>query len=354
MSSLSPAQPFQIVPGPRARAFAPPKALRRDAAAFFQTLAHDYGDVSQVRFGNFHVYLLNHPDLIRDVLITRARMFSKGQGLQRAKRMLGEGLLTSEGEFHLRQRRLLQPVFLKSRIRHYAAAMGRRALQTSARWHDGQTLDMAREMSRLTLAVVGETLFSADIEGEARELGAALDTSIELFNALNSPLASLVERLPFGPSQTFRKARARLDTTIYRLIEERRAQAKQIESDHDDLLDLLLNARYEDGSAMDDAQLRDEAMTIFLAGHETTANALAWTWHLLAQNPQCAQKTRDEAHKVLAGRAPVYDDVEKLVWTRAVISEAMRLYPPGAARWRITPSNTRARAISFRATRLSC
>lgn len=317
------------IPGPPARSFgAPPALLRRDAAAYFQELARDYGDVAHVRFGSFEAYLLTHPDLARDVLVTRARLFVKGRGLQRAKRLLGEGLLTSEGEFHHRQRRLLQPVFLKSRIQLYARAMGLRAEQTSARWQDGQSVDMAREMARLTLAVVGDTLFSADVEGEAHELGQALDTSISLFNALSSPLQALYDLLPIGPARTFRLARARLDATILGLIEERRRALASGAEDRSDLLSLLLGARYEDGSAMDDAQLRDEAMTIFLAGHETVANALAWTWYLLAQHENVAARVREEAHQVLGGRAAVYQDLDNLPWTRQVIMESMRLYPP--------------------------
>ena len=324
-----PSPDFSPIPGPRVRAFGPPPALlRRDAAAYFQKLARDYGNVAHVRFGRFEAYLLSHPDLVRDVLVTRARHFVKGQGLQRAKRLLGEGLLTSEGEFHLRQRRLLQPVFLRSRIQLYASAMGKRAEQASARWQDGQRIDMAREMARLTLAVVGDTLFSSDIEGEAHELGAALDTSISLFNALSSPLADLYELLPFGPSRTFRLARARLDATILGLIEQRRDVLRRGQDEGDDLLSLLLSARYEDGSSMDDAQLRDEAMTIFLAGYETTANALAWTWYLLAQHPEIAARVREEARQVLAGRAATYENLESLRYTRQVIMESMRLYPP--------------------------
>lgn len=320
---------FQPVPGPKKRGFGIPKGAQRDPTGFVSTLARDYGDVANFQVGPLNLYLLSDPELIRDLLITNSRFFVKGEALQRAKRMLGEGLLTSEGEFHLKQRRLLQPVFLKNRIENYAAAMGRHAYKTATWWQDGQTIDITREMSRLTLAVVGETLFSADVEGEAQELGAALDKSLELFELLNSPLAPLIELLPFGPALTFKKVRARLDSTVYRMIEEhRQAGHDQTKQDNGDLLSLLLNARYDDGSAMDDTQLRDEAMTIFLAGHETTANALAWTWILLARHPQIAQQVSDEAHRVLGDRAATYDDLEKLIFTRQVIAESMRLYPP--------------------------
>jgi cytochrome P450 len=323
----APARPssrFRPIPGPKPKRFGLLSLSRVNPTVFLSDLARDYGDISQFRLGPTNAVLLNHPDLIRDVLVTNSRWFMKGEGLQRAKRVLGEGLLTSEGEFHLKQRRMLQPVFLKNHIRNYAAAMGRHAHQTAARWQDGQTVDIAREMGRLTLAVVGETLFSADIEGEAQELGAALDTSLELFDSLSSPLAPLFERLPFGPSKTFKEARGRLDATIYRLIAEHR----QSGHDNGDLLSLLLNARYDDGSAMDETQLRDEAMTIFLAGHETTANALAWTWILLAKHPEIAAQVQQEAKSVLGERPATYDDLEKLTFTRQVISESMRLYPP--------------------------
>ena len=321
---FAPSPEIQEIPGPHPPRFAFLRAARIDPTQFLTALARDYGDVAKFRFGPVNAYLLSDPELIRDLLITNARLLVKGEGLQRAKRLLGEGLLTSESKFHLQQRRLLQPVFLKNHLQNYAAAMGRHTLETAQSWTDGQSLDITRAMSRLTLAVVGETLFSADVEGEAQELGAALDKSLELFELLNSPFAPLFERLPFGPSKTFKEARGRLDATIYRLI----AEHKQSGHDNGDLLSLLLGARYDDGSRMDDDQVRDEAMTIFLAGHETTANALAWTWILLAQHPDIADKVSAEARAVLSERAATYEDVEKLTFTRQVIAESMRLYPP--------------------------
>ncbi|RYG59121.1 cytochrome P450, partial [bacterium] len=267
----APSTPYTKIPGPKKRRFGAPAAVLRDPTASLCQIARDYGDIVHFSFGPFDGYLLSHPDLIRDLLVTNSRFFMKGEGLQRAKRMLGEGLLTSEGEFHLKQRRLIQPVFLKKYLTTYADSMGRHALKTAQRWQEGQTIDIAREMGRLTLAVVGETLFSADVEGEAQELGQALDTSLELFAGLSSPFAPLLELLPFGPSKTFKDAKGRLDATIFRLI----AEHKKAGADNGDLLSLLVNSRYDDGTAMDETQLRDEAMTIFLAGHETTANALA-------------------------------------------------------------------------------
>jgi cytochrome P450 len=319
-----PSAPFEPPGPPRRRFGAPPAAARRDPTAYLQSLARDYGDVARFQFIRRDAYLLSHPDLIRDVLLTHSRRFMKGEGLQRAKRLLGEGLLTSEADFHLKQRRLIQPVFLKNHLQNYAAAMGKHAHQTAARWNEAQTVDMTREMGRLTLAVVGETLFSADVEGEAAELGAALDKSIELFNSLNSPFAPLFDLLPFGPAKTFQNARRRLDATIFRLIEEHR----QNEVKNGDLLSLLLSARYDDGTAMSNDRLRDEAMTIFLAGHETTANALSWTWVLLAQHPEIAARLGEEARRVLGDRPATYEDLDQLVFTRQVVSESLRLYPP--------------------------
>jgi cytochrome P450 len=320
----APEVPPARAPGPRRPLLGPPPELVRDPPAYMQQQARRFGDVSSLPLGRLNTTLISHPDLIRKVLVNDARLFHKGEGLQRAKRMLGQGLLTSEDEFHLRQRRLLQPVFLKARIQHYAEAMGRHAVATSRRWEDGQEVDMGREMSRLTLAVVGETLFSADVEGEAAQIGHALDEAMRLFNSLSSPLAPLYDKLPFGPSKQFRTARESLDRIIYGLIEARHRSNDA----PGDLLSLLLNARYDDGSAMDDEQVRDEAMTIFLAGHETTANALAWTWFLLAEHESVAQKLAQEAWHTLKGRAAGYDDLEKLPYTRQVVSESMRLFPP--------------------------
>lgn len=289
-----------------------------------EELTAGQGDVAEMKFGRRRAFVFNHPDLVRDLLVTNSRLFIKGEGLQRAKRVLGNGLLTSEGEFHLRQRRLLQPVFLKSRIRDYADAMGRHTVRVAQGWSDGRTMNVAEEMNRLTLAVVAETLFSADIQGDAHGIGESLDTALELFQRLNSPLAPLLELLPFGPMANFRKAKAQLDAVIYRLIDDHQASG----NDTGDLLSLLLGARYEDGSRMEPEQLRDEAMTILLAGHETTSNALSWSWMLLAQNPEIQRRLHEEAVRVMGNDQPCIDHLEYLTYARQVISESMRLCPP--------------------------
>jgi cytochrome P450 len=289
-------------------------------------LTERYGDLVYFEFGPQPMFMVNNPDYIRDVLVTHNRKFMKGEGLQRAKRLLGEGLLTSEGEFHLRQRRLAQPAFHRQRIAGYAATMVEYAARDCDRWRAGETRDVAREMMRLTLAIAGKTLFDANVEGEADEIGKALTTTFELFNSLTLPFVQLLDRLPLPANKRFEKARGRLDATIYRIINERRASGE----DRGDLLSMLISARDEegDGSGMTDEQLRDEAMTIFLAGHETTANALTWTWYLLSQHPEIEARLHAEVDEVLKGALPTAEDFPRLRYTEMVFAEAMRLYPP--------------------------
>jgi cytochrome P450 len=321
----------QNPPGPPRKIFAGHlAAMRRDAPQFLARLAREYGDVSCFHIGSLTLYLLNHPDLIRDVLVTHNRRFMKSEALQRAKRVLGEGLLTSEGELHLRQRRLIQPAFHRERIKGYARAMSDYARRTAERWDElgsGVEVDMSREMMRLTLGVVGKTLFDFDVEGEAKKIGAALDSVMEDYELLNLPFWWLLERLPLPRTRRFNASREYLDGIIYGMIEERRKDKR----DRGDLLSMLLLAQDEDLSTMTDRQVRDEAMTIFLAGHETTANALMWTWYLLSQNPGAEVKLHAELDAVLAGRAAAYEDVERLAYTRMVFAESMRLYPPAWA-----------------------
>jgi cytochrome P450 len=300
--------------------------LRRDPIGFLMNLAGQYGDLAYFKFGPQPVYLLNHPDYIRDVLVTHNRIFMKGEGLQRAKRLLGEGLLTSEGEFHLRQRRLAQPAFHRQRIAGYATTMVEYAVRLRDEWQPGEARDVAREMMRLTLAIAGKTLFDADVEGEADEIGKALTTTFELFNRMTLPFAQFLERLPLPATKRFQKARERLDATIYRIINERRTSGE----DRGDLLSMLIAARDEegDGTGMTDEQLRDEAMTIFLAGHETTANALTWTWYLLSQHPEVEARFHAEVDQALGGRLPSAEDYPRLRYTEMVLAESMRMYPP--------------------------
>ena len=326
-------------PGPR-RMFPLSGLLgyRRGPLPFFQNLAAQYGDISYFRLGPQEAFFLNHPDLIKDVLVTNHQNFHKGLALQRAKRLLGEGLLTSEEDFHRRQRRLAQPAFHRARIASYASVMTDYASETRARWRDGDTLDMSEEMMRLTLGIVGKTLFDADVVSDAREVGEAMTVVMDLFNTITIPFFELIQKLPLPQLRRFDAAKAKLDAIIYRLIEERRRSGE----DRGDLLSMLLLAQDTegDGGAMTDEQLRDEVMTIFLAGHETTANALTWTWYLLSQNEDVEAKLHEEVDRVLAGRLPAFADVAQLKYTEMVLAESMRLYPPAWATGRLAIAET--------------
>jgi cytochrome P450 len=279
-----------------------------------------------VKLGPQHIFLLNHPDYIKDVLVTHQRNFVKGRALQRAKRLLGEGLLTSEGDYHQRQRRLVQPAFHRQRVAGYGAVMVDYAARQGDRWQDGASLDVAHEMMQLTLAIVGKTLFDTDVESEADDIGDALTELIHMFSLLTLPFMDLMERLPLPSVRRFQRAKARLDSTIYSLLEARRSSGE----DRGDLVSMLLLAQDAEGpgGGMSNTQARDEALTIFLAGHETTANALTWTWYLLSQHPEIEQQFHAELDSVLQGRKPTVDDLPQLRYTRMVLSESMRLYPP--------------------------
>ncbi|HJQ36775.1 MAG TPA: cytochrome P450 [Thermoanaerobaculia bacterium] len=298
------------------------RVMQRDPIPFLTRLARDYGDAVQFQVGPQRLVLFNHPDLIREVLVARPHSFHKSRVMQRAKIILGEGLLTSERELHQRQRRLAQPAFHRDRIARYADVMIERAAAARERWRAGETIDVHHEMMRLTLSVVAKTLFDAEVEGEEDEIGGALTSLIDLFPMLINPFSTYLRRLPVPSTLRFRKAIARLDRTIYGIIEERRASGE----DRGDLLSMLLLAQDEegDGGGMTDKQVRDEAMTLFLAGHETTANALAWTWYLLGQHPEIA----DEMRSVIGDRLPTAADYPRLQFVEWVLAESMRLYPP--------------------------
>ncbi|MEP6619619.1 MAG: cytochrome P450 [bacterium] len=313
-------------PGPRRRfpgEFA--LAMTRRPLEFLPALAREFGDVAMFSVGRQPIVLLSGPEQIRDVFVTHAKQFHKGRGLERAKLLLGEGLLTSEDDFHLRQRRLAQPAFHRARVAAYGDVMTQYAERRGDRWRSGETLDVAREMAAYTLAVVGKTLFDADIEGEAHEIGEALAASIAAFNLTVLPFGEALLRLPFPAVRRFRRGRERLDATIYRMIRESRAAG----DDRGDFLSMLLLAHDTDGdgTGMSDLQLRDEAMTLLLAGHETTANALSWAFYLLSQHPQAEARLHAELDAL--GNAPLgAEDVTRLPYTRAVLAETLRLYPP--------------------------
>ena len=314
----------------------------RDPLAFFTNMARQYGDVAYIKMAAEHLFVVSDPAVIKDVLVTHNQNFHKSRGLERTKRLLGEGLLTSEDDLHLRQRRLMQPAFHRERIAAYASTMVEYADRIRTGWREGVTMDVAHEMSRLTLLIVGKTLFDTDVESQARDVGEAMAGLMDSFWTVMLPFGEALEYLPIPYLRRARRARERLDAIIYDMIRERRsgganpgrsgadlAGPRRI-TDRGDLLSMLLLAQDDEdkGRGMTDRQVRDEAMTIFLAGHETTANALTWTWYLLSQSPDVEQKLHAEVDSALGGRLPTVADVERLPYATRVITESMRLYPP--------------------------
>ncbi|HXH70975.1 MAG TPA: cytochrome P450 [Pyrinomonadaceae bacterium] len=306
--------------------------FRRDPTGFLQKLAK-LGDVTSFKMGGQLAFFLNHPDFARDLLITNNAKFIKGRALQRAKRLLGEGLLTSEGETHLSQRRMIQPAFHREKIKSYAESMTEYAAKMRDEWKDGEVRDIDKEMMHLTLQIVGKTLFSANVEDDADEIGAALTTIIEMFNYLLLPFSELLEKLPIPQVKRFNRAKETLDSIIYGIINERRKSGE----DTGDLLSMLLQAQDEEsGGRMTDEQIRDECLTLFLAGHETTANALTWTFYLLSQNPEKEAKLHEELKQVLQNeRIPTVEDLPNLIYTESIFAESLRLFPPAWALGRL-------------------
>lgn len=299
------------------------KEFRRDPLGFMTRIAREHGDVVGIRYYKYRVFIFNNPDDIAAVLVTHNRKFIKGRALRANKRLFGEGLLTSEGDVWRRQRRLAQPAFHRERIAGYADTMVKFAERMLQNWRAGAQLNVHDEMMGLTLAIVAKTLFDADVTKEAREIGDALEVVMQV-NTDPRRLLFVPAWLPTPANIAMRRAARRLDRVIYRIISERRAN----QHDAGDLLSLLLNAQDDDGSRMTDTQLRDEAVTIFLAGHETTAITLSWTWWLLAQHPHVEAKLHDELATVLRGRAPTFDDLPRLRYLEFILTESLRLYPP--------------------------
>jgi cytochrome P450 len=304
--------------------------LLRRRLEFFQEMARQYGDVSAYVMAGKQFFLFSHPDAIREILVVNSDAFNKGPVLRRSQSVLGEGLLTSEGDFHRRQRRIAQPVFHPQRMAAYTPIIVDYAKRTADRWVDGRSIDVHREMMRLSLEIVSKTLFGAEVDGEVAQIGGAMEIIVGRFTRLLTPLGPLLNRLPLPSNLIFTRSLARLHKTLDRFIAERQRSASAEPAGGLDLVTLLSRARDVEGDqgAMSERQLRDECMTIFAAGHETTANALTFTFLLLARNPAAEAKVHAELDAVLNGRPPTADDLEQLVYTRAAIAESMRLYPP--------------------------
>jgi len=293
---------------------------------YFLELARRYGPVSRLHGMRADVYLFDESDAIEDLLVTKARSFIKGRGIQRLRRLIGNGLLTSEPPEHIANRRLVQPAFHRKRIEAYGAGMIAAAQRRLAAWNDGDEIEIEHESMRITLDIAAETLFGgADLSADTEGIGSALTAVMETFPASVAPFGEVLDVFPFLPiTQKFRRARAQLDATVERLIAEHRRSR----DDSGDVLSLLLAARDEDGSGLSDEQIRDEVMTILIAGHETTAVAISWTIYLLQRHPEDAARIVAQLDAVLGGRRPALDDAPALTLVRAAFSESMRLYPP--------------------------
>lgn len=287
--------------------------------------AQEFGDIFYYRVGWIHVYFLNHPDLIDFVLVRHYQNFQKDRVIRNSRWLFGDGLLTSEGPTWKKQRRLAQPAFHRERIVSYARIMTQYAEHAVANWQDGSVVDIHQEMMRLTLAITVRALFHAEAEG-MQEISQALNVLVRNMSGARLMFPSFVRLVPRPGLLEFRRAVRKLDETVYRII-----RLHQQNADSGDLLSMLVAARDEDGGRMDNQHLRDEVMTFLLAGHETTALALSWAWHLLAENPEAEQRLHEELQGVLGGRVPTASDLPLLKYAEAVVKESMRLYPPAWA-----------------------
>jgi cytochrome P450 len=298
--------------------------FNRQRLDFFVRVARDYGPLASFRFGPRRMYLASDPDLIERVLVTDAKHYIKHFGARMYKPVLGNGLVTSEGDFWLRQRRLSQPAFLKSRVLSYAPAMAAITRTMLAGWRPGQTVDVHDEFSAVTSAIALKTLFGLDDAGDRAEF---VDRLRLAFDLLSDRFRDLV-RLPMWVPTPRNLRTKRAIAHLYRVVDGFVAAGRARKEPGDDLLARLVAAQDDDGSRMTDTQLREEAMTLYLAGHETTALTLSWSWYLLARHPEAEATLAAEWARVLGGRAPTPDDLPHLPYTDAVLLEAMRVYPP--------------------------
>jgi cytochrome P450 len=304
-----------------------------DPLGLFTEWAHTYGDIFHYRVFHRHVYFINHPDLIKEVLITQAPSFIKGDAVRANRRIFGRGLLSNEGSSWLQHRRLIQPAFHHSHIESYGRIMVEYTERMLAAWSNnagqvGDVRDIHQDMMRLTLEIVAMALFSVEIAPDKDRIATALDDLMQLSMGLRMLLPAPLRRLPTRNNRRYECAAHELDNIVYGLIRERQTNPSVSPHGFEDLLSTLLQTRYEDGSPMPVHQLRDEVLTLLLAGHETTAVSLSWIWLLLSQHPEAEQKLWAELRAILDGRSPTMRDLANLPYTERVVKEAMRLYPP--------------------------
>jgi cytochrome P450 len=309
------------------------RALNESPLEMFSELAR-YGDIVGIRVVNLRNIFVNHPDFIEDVLIGHPRRYVKGRVLRANRHVFGEGLLTSEGDFWLRQRRLVQPAFHRAQIAAYAETMVQYTQRMLEGWRGGEQRDVHQEMTRLTLEIVVKTLFDADVTRDAQDVGKSLELLLELGANFRRTLF-VPHWMPTPTNLRIKREIAFIESILYRIIGERRASGRET----GDLLSMLLHMQDEDGSRMTDKQLRDETITLFLAGHETTASSLSWTWWLLGRNPAVEAKLHAELDEVLGDRPPSLEDLPRLPYTGNVITESLRLYPPAWGLARVAVEN---------------
>lgn len=319
-------------------------ALRRfrpaDPIALFAHLAEKHGDIAHYRLGPEHIVFINHPEYVREVLVIQHDNFVKERTQQRTKMLLGNGMITADGDAHRTQRRAAQPAFHRQCITTYADVMVSHTARLIDTWRDGKTRDIAQDMMQLTMGIVAATLFGTELRSEVAELNEAVNTIMRDYTFLIAlPAAELLLHFPFPQLRRFRGARSRLDQTVYRLIRDHRDElssgvSQTAEPSTRDLLSMLMAPRPDSTGCTQvptDEQLRDEILTLLLAGYETVANALSWTLYLLSQNPDTDRRLHTEINSVLGGQMPTLKDVPCLRYTQMVLAESMRLYPPAWA-----------------------
>jgi pentalenene oxygenase len=299
--------------------------LLRDPWTFLAT-ARPLGDVVQIRLGPRPAYIVNSPHLIRQILVVDAKKYDKGVQFDKLRPLLGNGLVTAAGEEHLAHRRLIQPAFHHSRINEYAKTIRELAVEKAASWHDGVRIALDQELAQLTLKVVAKTLFTTELGREV--VDEVVRSMPQVLNGITKRALAptqLLEKLPTAENRRFNRANRRLRAVVDRII----AEYRRSDVDHGDMVSMLLLARDEDtGAGLDDAQVRDEVITMLLAGTETTANVLSWSWHILGQRPDLEARLHAEVDEVLGAGDLAIEDLGKLAFTRRLVSETLRTYPP--------------------------
>jgi cytochrome P450 len=308
----------------------------------FEHLLKTYGNIAWYRFLGTPIVFINDPDYIREILVTQSASFVKERTVRRMKVLLGEGLITSDDPIHMRQRKIAAPAFHRQRIAAYGDQIVACAAHQRKTWQPGEHIDIAAASMQLSLEIVARTLFNTEVTADIRSINDEVNTIMGLYNFIVSfPRIESVLHLPIPGIMKFRRSKARLDAVVDRLIREHREAAARGEPDRGDLLSMLLSSKYESDDAtqqtgMSDEQVRDEVLTIFLAGYETVANGLTWTWYLLSQNPHVEAKLHAELDAVLGKRLPTLADYPSLRYTEQIFAESMRLYPPAWAMGRMS------------------